>query len=190
MAVLKIAQMGHPALRQIAEELPPELVDSPALRKLLADMRETLVDYDGAGLAATQVHIPLRVVICDFSDGEKVLINPRLQFMTDEVIRSYEGCLSIPGIRAAVDRCASVRVQAIGEQGEALDFVAEDWNAIVAQHECDHLDGVLFIDRCDSTTLAFLEEYRRWGPLDPEFQVDPEDQDPEDSDTAVSEESD
>ena len=89
MAVLKIAQMGHPVLRQVAAEVPPELINSPALAQLLSDMRETLVDYDGAGLAATQVHVPLRVVICDFSDGEKVLINPKLEALTDEVIRSY-----------------------------------------------------------------------------------------------------
>lgn len=172
MAVLKIAQMGHPVLRQVCQEVPPEAATGPGITQLLADMRETLVDYDGAGLAASQVHVPLRVVICEFSDGEKVLINPRIQFLTDEVIRSYEGCLSVDGIRAAVDRCASVRIQALGEDGEPLDFVADDWNAIVAQHECDHLDGVLFIDRCDPTTLAFLDQYRRWGPLDPEFQLD------------------
>ncbi len=175
MAVLKIAQMGHPVLRQVAEEVPAALITSPALGQLLADMRETLVDYDGAGLAAPQVHVPLRVVICDFSAGERVLINPRIQFLTDEVIRSYEGCLSVDGIRAAVDRCAEVRVQAVGEDGAPLDFVAKDWNAIVAQHECDHLDGVLFVDRCDPQTLAFVDQYRRWGPLDPAFQVDDED---------------
>ncbi len=172
MAILKIAQMGHPVLRQVAEDVPSALITSPALAQLLADMRETLVDYDGAGLAAPQVHVPLRVVICEFSDGEKVLINPKLQFLTDEVIRSYEGCLSVDGIRAAVDRCAEVRIQAIGEDGTPLDFIASDWNAIVAQHECDHLDGVLFVDHCDPRTLAFLDQYRHWGPLDPSFQVD------------------
>jgi peptide deformylase len=169
----------------VANEVPAELVTSPALAQLLADMRETLVDCDGAGLAATQVHVPLRVVICEFSDGEKVLINPRIQFLTDEVIRSYEGCLSVDGIRAAVDRCAEVRVQAIGEDGSPLDFIAEDWNAIVAQHECDHLDGILFIDRCDPQTLAFLDQYRRWGPLDTAFQLDDEEPDDATQDDAT-----
>ena len=83
--------------------------------------------------------------------------------------------MSVEGLRAAVDRCAAIRVTAIGEHGEAVDFVAEDWNAIVAQHECDHLEGVLFVDRCDPMTLAFLDQYRRWGPLDPAFQLDDDD---------------
>ncbi len=174
MAILKIAQMGHPALRQLAQEVPPELVGGPALAQLLADMRETLVDEDGAGLAAPQVHVPLRVVICDFSGGERVLVNPRLTALSDETVRSYEGCLSVRGIRAAVDRCAHIRVQALGEDGGLLDFEAEDWNAIVAQHECDHLDGVLFVDRCDPRTLAFTDQHRRWGPLDPSFRIDDE----------------
>ncbi len=179
MAVLKIAQMGHPVLRQVAQEIPPELITGPAISQLLADMRETLVDYDGAGLAAPQVHVPLRLVICEFTDGEKVLINPQLEALTDDVICSYEGCLSVEGLRAAVDRFASVKVTALGENGEPLEFIAEDWNAIVAQHECDHLDGVLFVDRCDSRTLAFLDQYRRWGPQDPEFRIESNDEDAE-----------
>ena len=86
--------------------------------------------------------------------------------LTDELVRTVEGCLSVAKMRAAVDRPAKIRLQALDERGEAVDLELEDFDAVVVQHECDHLDGILYVDRCDTTTLAFLDEYRRWGSLD------------------------
>lgn len=175
MAILRVATLGHPVLRQVAQPLTPEQVRSPEIQQLIADMRETMEDYVGVGLAAPQVHRSIRLVILEQSHVEMVLINPVITPLSEDVVRSFEGCLSVPGLRAAVDRCSRVRVQALDEKGEPLDFEAVNFNAIVVQHECDHLDGVLYIDRCDTRTLATLENYRRHGPLDPDFADDEED---------------
>ncbi|MCB9741348.1 MAG: peptide deformylase [Alphaproteobacteria bacterium] len=174
MAILKVATLGHPVLRRVAEEIPPEQILSAPVQRLIADMRQTMVEYNGVGLAAPQVHHSVRLVILEQSGEEMVLINPHIEFLTTDALRSYEGCLSVPDMRAAVDRCAHVRVTGFNERAEPLDFEAEDFNAIVVQHECDHLDGVLYVDRCDTRTLAFNENYRRHGPLDPDFIDDEE----------------
>lgn len=166
MAILKVAQMGHPILRQIAQPVPPEAVTSPGVQQLIADMKATMDEYDGAGLAAPQVHVPLRIVVLELQDEIRVLINPVVTPLTDDAVRSYEGCLSVAGLRAAVDRFAEIRLQALDETGAEIDLELQDFDAIVVQHECDHLDGVLYVDRCDPRTLAFLGEYRKWGPLD------------------------
>lgn len=177
MAILRVATLGHPVLRQVALPLSPEQIRSPEIQQLIADMRETMEDYVGVGLAAPQVHRSIRLVILEQSNVEMVLINPVITPLSEDVVRSFEGCLSVTGLRAAVDRCSRVRVQALDEKGEPLDFEAANFNAIVVQHECDHLDGVLYIDRCDTRTLATLENYRRHGPLDPDFADDEDDED-------------
>ncbi len=156
--------MGHPILRQAAAEVEPERIRTEAFQRLLQDMRDTVEDYDGAGLAAPQVRVPLRVVLADLEGGARILINPRLTFLTRDVVRSYEGCLSVPGLRGAVDRIARIRVEALDERGRPLDMELEDFDAIVVQHECDHLDGILYVERVVPGTLTFLEEYRRYGP--------------------------
>ena len=179
MAILKIATLGNPILRRVAEPIPPGDILGDDIQKLIADMRETMEDYDGVGLAAPQVHRPVRLVILMQSKQELVLINPVITPLTDRVVRSFEGCLSVPEMRAAVDRVQKVRVQALNERGEALDFIAENFNAIVVQHECDHLDATLYIDRCDTKTLAFLNNYRKFGPLDPDFRDDDDSEDGE-----------
>ena len=166
MAILKVAQLGHPVLRRVADPIDPAKITEAGVQQLIADMRETMEEYDGVGLAAPQVHYSVRLVILEVAGKQVVLINPDVTPLTTDLVRSYEGCLSVWRMRAAVNRFARVRVQALGEHGEPLDFEVEDFDAIVVQHECDHLDGVLFVDRCDTRTLAFLDEYRRWGPLD------------------------
>jgi peptide deformylase len=168
LAILRIAQMGHPVLRQIAERVDPELIATPEFQALCEDLVETMDDHDGAGLAAPQVHVPLRVVVCALSDDRdpEFFINPIITRLTEDTIRSYEGCLSVEGMRAAVDRCAHVHVQALDRDGTAKGYELKGFPAIVIQHECDHLDGILYVDRCDTRTLAFLTEYRRFGPLD------------------------
>ncbi len=176
MAILKIARVGHPILRQVADPLPPERIPDPQVQGLIDDMAQTLTDYEGAGLAAPQVHVPLRIVLLAL-EGENtatVLINPEISFLTSNLVRSYEGCLSVPDLRAAVNRAAKVRVDAFDRAGQRLSFEAEGFAAIAAQHECDHLDGVLFVDRCAPTTLTHVDELRRFGPLDPGFRKDPD----------------
>jgi peptide deformylase len=186
MAILRIARMGHPVLRQVAEPVPPEQIQEPAFQALIDDMLDTLQDYEGAGLAAPQVHVSLRVIAlvaeppqpgADASPAPEpmVLINPEITFLTPDLLRSYEGCLSVPGLRAAVNRVGKVEVRALDRLGAPLSFELEGFPAIAVQHECDHLDGVLYVDRCDLQTLTFLDELRRFGPLDPSFrQGDPE----------------
>ena len=146
MAVLRIAVIGHPVLRQVAAPIAVEQIPSPAVQGLIADMWETLQDYEGAGLAAPQVHVPLRLVLCVMEEGPRVLINPVLTPMTYDTTYSYEGCLSIPGMRAKVGRVSQIRLEGYDQDGQAIDEVLEGWDATVAQHECDHLDGVLFTD--------------------------------------------
>ena len=166
MAVLRIAVIGHPVLRQISEPIAVEQIPSPAVQGLIADMWETMQDYEGAGLAAPQVHVPLRMVLCVMEEGPRVLINPVLTPLTYETVSSYEGCLSVPGMRAKVARVSQIRLEGYDQDGNPLDEVLEGWDAIVAQHECDHLDGVLYVDKCDTRTLAFEDPFRRFGPLD------------------------
>ena len=157
--------------------MPPERIEDPEIQDLLDDMLDTLSDYEGAGLAAPQVHVPLRIVaFVPQPDAEPlVLVNPEVTFLTDAMLRSYEGCLSIPDMRAAVNRVGKLRVDALDRQGERISLELEGFPAIAVQHECDHLDGVLFVDRCDLRTFTFVDELRRFGPLDPSFRrEDPE----------------
>ena len=165
MAILKVAQLGHPVLRRVAQRVADEEIGSPELDRLIVDMLETCDEYDGAGLAAPQVHVSKRVVVLDLGDdaGMRVWINPEITPMTEELITTYEGCLSVTGLRAAVARPGRVRVAALDPRGRPVRLELAGFPAVVAQHECDHLDGVLYVDRCDTRTLAFLSEYRRYG---------------------------
>lgn len=177
MSILRVAQMGHPVLREPCDPVEPETVLTPDFQSFCANLLETMFEYDGLGLAAPQVHVLLRVVVLVLSDdrGPEFLINPVITPLTTETKRTYEGCLSVEGLRGAVDRPRHVRVEALNRKGEPVAMELEGFPAVVVQHECDHLDGVLFVDRCDTSTLAFLKEYRRFGPLD-EFGLDDEDE--------------
>jgi peptide deformylase len=168
VAVLKVAQMGHPVLRMVSEPVDAELFASDEFQQFCDDLLETMEDYDGAGLAAPQVHTLLRVVVLTLDDerGAEFLVNPVITPLTDDTMKYYEGCLSVEGMRAAVHRPRHVQVTALDRDGTPKAYELEGFPAIVVQHECDHLDGVLFVDRCDTKTLAFLREYRRFGPLD------------------------
>jgi len=167
MAIRKIARMGHPILRRKAEPIPIEDITSSQIQNLIRDMFETVLDADGRGLAAPQIHESKRIVILEIqeSEGFQVWINPVLQPLTEECMLTFEGCLSVPEMRAAVVRPSKVQVDAFNEKGEPISMILEDFPAVVAQHECDHLDGILYIDRMEPGTLSFLEEYHRYAHL-------------------------
>ena len=169
MAILKIARMGHPVLRVRAQEVADPR--GPQVQKLVDDMLETMIDADGRGLAATQVHVPLRVVIFqvppddDQEDEEDVpltiLVNPVIEQLTEEL--EYEACLSVPGLIGLVPRCPKIRYRGTAPDGTEVDRVAEGFHARVVQHECDHLDGFLYPQRMDDMSLLVFREEMRNG---------------------------
>lgn len=182
MAIRKIAQLGHPVLRQRAQELPAGEIPSAAIQRLMDDMVETMRDAGGAGLAAPQVHESLRIAAIEVGDNPRypdlpgqpllVLVNPIITPLVDLPLRDqdsvtmYEGCLSVHGLRGRVRRPRKIRVQGLDRDGTPFDRVVEGLLAAVFQHECDHLDGVLFVDRAEPSTLCFLDEYARFVPTD------------------------
>lgn len=175
MAILKIARMGHPVLRQVAE--PVADPTAPPVHALIRNMIETMQDADGAGLAAPQVHVPRRVVIFhvpeeragDTEDSAPtpltVLINPEIEPLGDETKLGWEGCLSLPGLIGAVRRFTRIRYSGLAPDGSRIEREAEDFHARVVQHECDHLDGMLYPQRMtDMSLLLFQEELRHGAP--------------------------
>jgi peptide deformylase len=170
MAILKIARMGHPVLRSQARDVADPT--APEIRILVRDMLETMEDADGAGLAAPQVHVPLRLVIFHVADerGEAedeppvpltILINPVITPLTEEQDLDWEGCLSVPGLVGAVPRFTRIRYQGVDPDGVRIDRIAEGFHARVVQHECDHLDGILYPQRMtDLALLMYREEMR------------------------------
>jgi peptide deformylase len=160
MAILKIARMGHPVLLGRADEIPDPT--APEMRRLVVDMAETLADAGGIGLAAPQVHVPLRLFLWRDGPALRVLFNPVIKPIGDETEAGWEGCLSIPGLRGRVDRPARVAWSGLDENGEPVSGEAEGLPARVLQHENDHLDGVLYLSRMkDLSMLGFTEELAR-----------------------------
>jgi len=186
MAILKIARMGHPVLRETCKPIDPKAIRGPEVQTLIRNMLETMVEYNGVGLAAPQVYTPVQLVIAGGDEDEqgraklRVLINPEITVLDDEhVLGMYEGCLSVPGMRGYVERPAHIRVKAFNEKGERLEFELEGFPAVVMQHECDHLDGVLYVDRIeDYSKLGYDEEVQRYhdmGGLDEDDEGDQDD---------------
>jgi len=166
MPVREVLRMGHPVLRQKAEPVEP---GTPELRKLVQDMKETMASLNGAGLAAPQIGVSQRVVICGvesnprYPDAEEVpftvLVNPKITLLTREVEEGWEGCLSVPGMRGVVPRYTKLRYQGFDADGNPIDRVAEGFHARVVQHECDHLDGILYPQRMtDMSRFGFTRE--------------------------------
>jgi len=169
-----ILRMGDPRLLQVSQ--PVTGFDTPQLDALLADMFETMHAADGAGLAAPQIGVLLRVVIFGFEQNGRypdappipptVLINPVIEPLTAEIEEGWEGCLSVPGLRGVVPRVARLRYSGFDAKGTAFTREAEGFHARVVQHECDHLDGVLYPQRMtDLRLLVFTEEAARY-PID------------------------
>ena len=176
MAIRKIARLGHPVLRNPAEEVPVQLIQSDDIQRIISDMHETVLDADGAGLAAPQVFVSKQIVLLNLDDGNgmQVWINPKITPLTEEVMIGFEGCLSVPNMRGAVARYAKISVTGWNENGESFSIELEDHPAVVAQHECDHLQGILYTDRVEPFTLSFLPEYRKYGHLLWQFITDDE----------------
>jgi peptide deformylase len=173
-----ILKMGDPRLLRVAA--PVREFDTPELHALLADLAETMRAADGAGLAAPQIGVSLRVVIFGFERNERypeapavprtVLINPVLTPLSDEIEEGWEGCLSVPGLRGVVPRYARLRYQGFDERGTPIDRSVEGFHARVVQHECDHLDGILYPMR--------VQDFSRFGYTDvlfPELAGQPDD---------------
>jgi len=218
MAILKIARMGHPVLKLPAE--PVADPTAREIRRLVEDMLETLNDAEGAGLAAPQVHVPKRLVVFkapperaaqDRADGDEadaesdsvtdpvtdsapltVLINPEIEPLTEEQVLGWEACLSVPGLNGAVPRYTHIRYRGVTPTGQPIEREATGFHARVVQHECDHLDGILYPMRMtDLSLLVFSEELRRFTQDNREVRDDHDDHedrdDPADeSDTAAS----
>jgi peptide deformylase len=175
VALLKIARLGHPVLRQVASPVDPAEITTPAFQKFIDDMIETMRESDGVGLAAPQVYEPRRLVLIEVKGPHPrypdqadvpltVLVNPQVVSHSDEKEEDWEGCLSIPDLRGKVPRWSALQVQALDRQGLPILLKAAGFFARVIQHELDHLDGVMFLERMsDLRTLTFLREFQKFG---------------------------
>jgi len=173
MSILKVARMGHPVLRAVARPLSPADLRQPLTQKLIDDMIDTMHEYHGVGLAAPQIHEGLRLFVSlldeePSKDSEAIaVINPEIIANGDAREEGWEGCLSIPDIRGMVPRFTDITVRALDRNGRKMELRLKSFAARVAQHETDHLDGVLFFDRMTSMqSLTFLEEYSRFHAKD------------------------
>lgn len=184
MAILKIARMGHPILRRKADPVADPA--APQIHRLVRDMLETMDDAGGTGLAAPQVHVPLRVVVffvagaravredgSEADPGEDravpltILINPEIEILDDGLTSGPEACLSVPGLVGQVPRAKRIRYSGLTLEGERLEREAGGFHARVVLHECDHLDGILYPQRMtDLSLLAFADEVTRRLPED------------------------
>jgi peptide deformylase len=172
MALLKISRLGHPVLRERAAPLTRQQLMSPDMQRLIEDMVETMRDANGVGLAAPQVYVSTRVLVAEpAADDEKkdrgssliVLANPEITSASRDVEDGWEGCLSIPDLRGQVPRHKKVTVTGLSRLGKEVSITAEGFAARVLQHEIDHLDGVIFLERMkDLSTLTYLEEWQRY----------------------------
>ncbi len=183
---LKIVQAGEPVLRQAAQPLTPDQIVKDDVQRLILDMRETMRDAPGVGLAAPQVGISIQLaVIEDQEESLKnvpaqeleqkerrpvafhVLINPRIVQTGDEKAKFFEGCLSLSGFSAIVERSRTVRVEYLNERGESRSVDASGWYARILQHEIDHLHGTLYIDRMHSRTFTSMDNWNRFRRSNP-----------------------
>ena len=174
MSVREIVTVGHPVLRERAAEVDPADVAGDELQGLIADLIDTMRAASGAGLAANQIGVPRRVAVIEVNHNPRypykppipltVVINPVIEAIDDELVEINEGCLSVPNLRGSVHRHVNIRVRWLDEHGSPHDEVRRGLTAGTFQHECDHLDGVLFLDRVDDpTTFTTWESFERFG---------------------------
>ena len=172
MSVRPVLSIGHPTLRVVADDVPIEEIASARIQQLIDDLIETMRDANGAGLAATQIDERLRIAVMEVGDNPRypykpripltVAINPIIEPLDDELVEVNEGCLSVP-LRGNVQRHVNIRVRYLDRDGVEHDEVERGLTAGTWQHECDHLDGVLFIDRVtDTSSLATWDEFNEF----------------------------
>jgi peptide deformylase len=169
MSILKVARIAHPVLRSPAKPVRKEAFRDRLFQKLIDDMRETMYEYEGVGLAAPQVHEGLRLAVIEVPGSDEraraevpfmVLVNPVVVPVDDERENGWEGCLSIPDLRGVVPRLKRLKLEALDRDGKAYSLEAQDFFARVIQHECDHLDGNVYLDRmADMRSLTFIKEF-------------------------------
>ncbi len=171
--ILKVAHLGHPVLRMKAKPVPVARIQTEQFQVLLRDMAHTMHEYDGVGIAAPQVHLSAQVALIQADHNARypkapkipltVLINPKLRPVGKEIEKDWEGCLSVEGFRGVVPRWRSVEVVAYNEAGKQVRLRARGFFARVIQHEWDHLQGKVFLDRMkDFSTLTHLKEFSRY----------------------------
>ncbi len=174
MAIRPVLRLGDPRLFKSANQVSE--FNHPELDKLIEDMFDTMADADGAGLAAPQIGVGLRVVIFGFDSNPRypdddaipktILINPKITALSDETENGWEGCLSVPGMRGMVSRFRHVRYSGFDASGTAIEVEAHDFHARVVQHECDHLDGIIYTQRLSNPLqFGFTDELLNSGQL-------------------------
>lgn len=176
MAIKHILRIGNPLLREKSKEIPLSEIRSKEIKNLIKDMFDSMKAFNGVGLAAPQIGILKRIVIIGYESSEryseiefnssevqyKVLINPKIEYLTEETLGFWEGCLSIPGMRGYVERPKKIQLTYYDTEEEFHQEIIEGFEAIVVQHECDHLDGILYVDRLKDTKLfGFDEEFEK-----------------------------
>lgn len=173
MAILEVLKMGNPLLRKVALSVAIERIGLTDFQTLIDDLVETMRSEKGVGIAAPQVGLLERVFCMEVNENARypdkepfslfIAINPEIEFLSEEQIDSWEGCLSIPGIRGCLKRYKHIKLTGFDRHGRAIEIELKDFAAIIAQHELDHLNGILFIDRLLSMeTLSFQEEYEKY----------------------------
>ena len=172
MAILKVAKLGHPVLRNVAEPYTKPEILLPQTQKFIEDMIETMHDYEGIGLAAPQVHVSKQLFVVEVPETRTpklkpfpltIMFNPKFTFKGEEKIKMWEGCLSVPGFRGLVYRHKHLTLTYLDQKGKEKKLEAYGFLAGVLQHESDHLLGKVYLDRMESLTdLAFIEEWNRY----------------------------
>jgi peptide deformylase len=177
MAIRKIATIGHPVLREKARPVSREELGTRETQRFIDDLIETMVDANGAGIAANQVYEPVRICTIWVKDNPRypykpnvpltILVNPQIDHLTDDTFVNYEGCLSVPNLRGEVTRVTRIRVRAWDREGNTIDREIQGLTAGTFQHEVDHLDGMLFVDRVfDTKSLCTWQEFERYHLAD------------------------
>lgn len=169
-----LVRMGNPLLRQVARQVTEADLNSEEFQRFVTDMRENMKHYGGIGLAAPQIGMSLQLAVIELESGKNrygsdeglpftVFINPQIEVLDAAEQGFWEGCLSVPGLRGFVERPRKIRVTYLDEKGDSHELIAEDFLATVVQHELDHLEGMLYVDRLkDTRLLSFQEEFTQF----------------------------
>lgn len=174
MSKLEIIRMGHPTLRQKAEPVDPKKITTSEIQNLIQQMKLAMREADGIGLAAPQINKSIQLALIEFElDPEKqdsdhepplhVFINPKIEYLAEPEQGYWEGCLSVPGLRGFVERPDRVKVDYLNEKGEEKSLTTWGFPAVVIQHELDHLEGILYVDKLkDPSMLVYNEEFEQF----------------------------